>query len=207
MPLIDEAAALGTTSSHLIGGELTRHPDFAIILEYALRAGLRMRVFSNLVRVRDAHWKLLEHPRIDLATSVYSDDPVEHDTITARRGSHAATRAGIVKAPRHGCRVRVSIIDLGAGQRVAQARADTKGLVRRAVGRPGRWGARRSPSPLLVRAVGGPSGLVCGRLCLLYPPFVVRYELSAIRPAVPEDFVDALLQRQPMESFFFTSRY
>ncbi|MFF3359089.1 radical SAM protein [Streptomyces sp. NPDC002917] len=126
--IIDEAAALGTTTVQLIGGEPTQHPDFTELVDHALRLGLHVRVYSNLFRVRDEHWRLFEHPQVSLATSYYSDDPGEHDAITGRRASHTATRANIVEAVRRGVRVKVGIVDMGADQRAEQARAEMLAL-------------------------------------------------------------------------------
>ncbi|MEU5159676.1 radical SAM protein [Streptomyces sp. NPDC020875] len=121
--IIDEAAALGTTALQLIGGEPTLHPDFTQLARHAVEAGLLVRVYSNLVRVREQHWPILQHPNVRVATTIYSDDPAEHDTITGRTGSHAATIGNIAEALRRGLRPTVAVIDLGNGQRVEQARA------------------------------------------------------------------------------------
>ncbi|WP_172388230.1 radical SAM protein [Streptomyces sp. MNP-20] len=126
--IIDEAAALGTTTLQLIGGEPTLHPDFTGLVEHALRVGLRVHVYSNLVHVRAEHWQLFEHPLLSLACSYYSDDTGEHDAITGRCGSHAATRHNIAEAVRRGIPVKVGIVDLGGGQRVEQARAEMQAL-------------------------------------------------------------------------------
>ncbi|MFE7135432.1 radical SAM protein [Streptomyces sp. NPDC057638] len=126
--VITEAAELGATTVQTIGGEPSLSPDFTGLVEHALEAGLRVRVYTNLYRVRAAHWTLYEHPRVDLATSYYSDDAAEHDRITGRPGSHAATRANIAGAVRRGITVKVGIVDLGGGQRVEQARAEMKAL-------------------------------------------------------------------------------
>lgn len=126
--LIDEAAALGVESAQVIGGEPSLHPAFADIVEHALAVGLRVRVYTNLVLVRAAHWRLYEHPRVSLATSYHSDVPGEHDAITGRRGSHAATRGNIGEAVRRGCHVTVGVIDMGGGQRTEHAVADMLAL-------------------------------------------------------------------------------
>ncbi|MFD7712979.1 radical SAM/SPASM domain-containing protein [Streptomyces sp. NPDC059786] len=126
--VIDEAAALGTRTVQFIGGEPTLHPDFAALVGHALDAGLRVRVYSNLYRVRTAHWTLYAHPHVSLATSYYSDDPDEHDAITGRAGSHDATRTNILEAVRRGVPLKVAIVDQGDGQRTEQARAELLGL-------------------------------------------------------------------------------
>ncbi|WP_308217129.1 radical SAM protein [Streptomyces noursei] len=122
--VISEAAALGTETIQLIGGEPTLHPDFAELVNHSLAEGLKVIVYSNLYRVRDAHWPLFERPGVSLATSYYADTDAGHDQVTGRRGSHAATRANIIEAQRRGIHVRVGIVDVLEGQRVAEARAE-----------------------------------------------------------------------------------
>lgn len=126
--VIDEAAQLGVETVQFIGGEPTLHPNFAELLRYALHAGLRAQVYSNLYRVRREHWDLFADPRVTLATSYYSDDPAEHDAVTGRPGSHDSTRANIVEAVRRGIPVKVGIVHLRAGQRTEQARAEMEAL-------------------------------------------------------------------------------
>ncbi|WP_338675858.1 radical SAM protein [Streptomyces sp. SCSIO 30461] len=126
--LIDEAAALGTSTVTFIGGEPTLHPQFALLVEHALRVGLNVRVHSNFYKVRAEHWRLFEDPRVRVATTYHSDTAAEHDAITGRDGSHAATRASIVEAVRRGVRLRVAIVDHGNGQRAQQARAEMEAL-------------------------------------------------------------------------------
>lgn len=65
---------------------------------------------------------------MSLATSYYSDDRDEHEAVTRRRGSHTRTRANIAQAVRRGIPIRVGIIGLGDGQRVAEAEADLRSL-------------------------------------------------------------------------------
>ncbi|MFB7234883.1 radical SAM/SPASM domain-containing protein [Streptomyces sp. NPDC056269] len=126
--LIDEAVALGTSTVQFIGGEPLLHPAFTELVAHALRVGLRVRVHSNFYKVRAEHWLLFEDPRVSVATSYYSDVAAEHDTITGRAGSHAATRAAIVEAARRNVNLRVAIVDHGNGQRAEQARAEIAAL-------------------------------------------------------------------------------
>jgi MoaA/NifB/PqqE/SkfB family radical SAM enzyme len=126
--VIDEAAAIGVEKVQFIGGEPTMYPDFADLVWHALDVGLSVQVYSNLFRVRFEHWALFEHPRVSLATSYYSDEAADHDRVTDRKGSHAATRANIIEALRRGIHVQVGIVDVHDGQRVDQARADLEAL-------------------------------------------------------------------------------
>ncbi|MBB4981082.1 MULTISPECIES: radical SAM protein [Streptomyces] len=126
--IIDEAVSLGTEEIQLIGGEPTLHPGFDRITQYALAAGLRVRVYTNLFRVRDEHWALFRHPGVRLATTYHSTDAEEHDRLTGRTGSHKATRANIIKAVERGIPLRVAILDAGDGERAARARAEMYAL-------------------------------------------------------------------------------
>lgn len=126
--LIDEAAALGTSTVQFIGGEPTLHPAFTELVEHALRVGLSVRVHSNLYVVRAEHWPLFEDPRVSVATTYHSDIAAEHDAITGRDGSHAATRRAIVEAVRRKVRLRVAIVDHGDGQRAEQAHGEMQAL-------------------------------------------------------------------------------
>ena len=126
--IINEAASLGVRSVQLIGGEPTLHPEFTALARHALDAGLRVQVFSNLLRVRAEHWTLFSHPLVSLGTSYYSDDPEEHDAITGRKGSHDSTRANIIEAVRRKIPVKVGIIHMRDGQRSEEARAEMAAL-------------------------------------------------------------------------------
>lgn len=123
--LIDDAAEIGVEQVQFIGGEPTLHPECAALVNYALAAGLRVEVFTNLAHVRSSWWSLFRRPGVSVATSYYSDDAAEHDAVTGQRGSHARTRANIAKAVRLGVRLRASIVDLGV---VDAARRDLESL-------------------------------------------------------------------------------
>ncbi|GAA0835744.1 radical SAM protein [Streptosporangium amethystogenes subsp. fukuiense] len=122
------APAAGIATVQFIGGEPTRHPDFERLLTHALAQALKVQVFSNLYRVTDRLWDLLDHPGVTLATSYYSDDPGEHDRITGRGGSHARTLANIRQAVRRGIPLKVAIVRLSDGQRAEQAYAQMQAL-------------------------------------------------------------------------------
>lgn len=126
--VIDEAAALGTEDIQLIGGEPTLHPAFNTLANRILGHGIRIRVYSNLYRVRLTHWELFKHPVVRLATTYYSSDPPEHDEATGRSGSHDRTRANIIEAVRRGIPIRVAVLDLGHRERAERARDELLSL-------------------------------------------------------------------------------
>jgi MoaA/NifB/PqqE/SkfB family radical SAM enzyme len=125
--VISEAATLRVRMVEFIGGEPTLHPDLGRLIDHALRCGLAVAVFSNLVHVTDALWVSLSRPGVSLATSYYSDAADEHAAITGRR-THARTRANIAEALRRAIPLRVTVIDIHGGQRITQARAELAAL-------------------------------------------------------------------------------
>lgn len=125
--VLHQAVHTGVTMIQLIGGEPTMYHGFTEVLTYALKLGLKVEIYSNLVHVRDNWWPLFQNPGVSLATSYYSDDPAEHDEITGR-DSHRKTRANISKAIELGIRLRVGIVHVNPTQRVREARQDLEAL-------------------------------------------------------------------------------
>ncbi|MEU9523281.1 radical SAM protein [Streptomyces sp. NPDC048224] len=126
--LISEAAAIGVRTVQFIGGEPTLHPEFTALVHRALGVGLNVQVYSNLYRVKLDHWTLFSHPRVSLATSYYSDTAEEHERVTGRKDSHAATRSNIVQALKRGIPLQVGIVEVFDGQRTAEARDELLAL-------------------------------------------------------------------------------
>jgi MoaA/NifB/PqqE/SkfB family radical SAM enzyme len=125
--VIGQATALGVRLVQFIGGEPTLHPALCHLIRYTLNAGVEAEVFSNLVHVTRQQWESFSLPGVRLATSWYSDDPVQHRQVTGRR-THARTRANIAEACHRGIPVRAGIIGVLDGQRIAQARAELQAL-------------------------------------------------------------------------------
>lgn len=115
LTVLDGAAELGVGLVQFIGGEPTLHPAFEQLVRHALARGLAVEVYSNLLHVPARLWEVFALPGVRLATSYYSADVGEHETVTGRRGSHARTRANIAKAARQRIPLRVGLIDTGAG--------------------------------------------------------------------------------------------
>lgn len=122
--VIDQASDLGVRMVQFIGGEPTLHRDLPKFVERALSRHLEVEVFSNLVHVSPRLREVFAQPGVSLAASYYSDSATEHQQITGRRGSHARTRANIAEAVRRSIPLRVGVIDVQDGQRVAQAQAE-----------------------------------------------------------------------------------
>jgi len=126
--VVSQAARLGIPMIQLIGGEPLTSPFLVPLLGYAVGLGRKVEVYSNLYKVPDAVWHHLSHPLVSLATSYYSDFAAEHDTVTHVTGSHARTRANIIKALELGISVRAGIVEILDGQRTGQARAELEAL-------------------------------------------------------------------------------
>ncbi|MDT3397097.1 radical SAM protein [Streptomyces sp. B1866] len=126
--VIIDAAALRIPQIQLIGGEPTLHPAWTDLVELALSLDRTVEVYSNLFHVRPQWWDLFSRKGVTLATSYYSDDPDEHDTITHRPGSFQRTRANIEAALQLGIPLRAGIVHVLECQRTAQARADLRSL-------------------------------------------------------------------------------
>ncbi|WP_327087941.1 radical SAM/SPASM domain-containing protein [Nonomuraea sp. NBC_01738] len=132
--VIDQAVSLGARRAQFIGGEATMHPGFEPLLRHAIGAGLEVEVFSNLTHIRESLWELFSVPGVTLATSYYSDRADRHDAVTARRGSHARTRANIIEAVRRGIPIRAAIVDVLDDQRVDEAREELRAFGVRSIG-------------------------------------------------------------------------
>ncbi|MGF0177236.1 radical SAM protein [Streptomyces sp. Marseille-Q5077] len=125
---LDIMAEAGVLFLQVTGGEPTLHPQFAALVNHALACGLDVQVYSNLYRVRQQHWWLFERAKVSLATSYYSDRAQEHERVTGRQGSHAATRANIVQAVQSRIPLQVGIVEVFEGQRTAAARQELLAL-------------------------------------------------------------------------------
>ncbi|WP_405645382.1 radical SAM protein [Streptomyces uncialis] len=144
---IDQLVELGTDGIQFIGGEPTAYPQLGRLIAHARKRGMEgIEVFSNLLHISAALWDTFKAHGVDLATSYYSDEAIDHDTVTGRTGSHRRTRANIAKALDLGLNLRGGIIRVRQGQRVSQAHQEltTLGLAHigadrtRAFGRAGR---------------------------------------------------------------------
>lgn len=125
--VIDQASDLGASLVQLIGGEPTLHPDLPVLVHHSLDRKLRVEISTNLVRVPHRMWSLFEQPGVRLATSYYSRDAVQHDTITMRR-SHDRTLANIREALRRGVLLRVGVVEMAEHQRADEAVAELREL-------------------------------------------------------------------------------
>ncbi|MET9253734.1 radical SAM protein [Streptomyces sp. NPDC003717] len=157
--VIIDVANLGIPAVQMIGGEPTLAPFLPHYIAQAVDLGLAVEVYSNLAHMRPAVWAALSRPGVTLATSYYSDQPGEHDKITASRGSHTRTRDNIIEAVRRGIPLRAGIVEVQEGQRIQQAEADLRALGVKRIKHDKARPVGRAADP----AAGVPSvGALCG---------------------------------------------
>ncbi|MFE6408542.1 radical SAM protein [Streptomyces sp. NPDC057837] len=126
--VISDIAELNIPAVQFIGGEPTLTPYLPRYIDHALNLGLKVEVYSNLTHIRPALWAAFRKPGVCLATSYYSDQAEEHEQITRGPGSYRRTRDNIAEAVRIGIPLRVGIVEVLEGQRVAQAQEDLQRL-------------------------------------------------------------------------------
>jgi MoaA/NifB/PqqE/SkfB family radical SAM enzyme len=111
--LMVQARQLGCRKIQFIGGEPQLNADFYSLLVKAKEIGFDfIEVFSNLTRLEDNTIGYAAANDIRFATSVYSDDPIEHDTVTNVGSSHARTVANLKKLIAAGIKTRAAIISI-----------------------------------------------------------------------------------------------
>lgn len=121
-----EAASAGVPRVQFTGGEVTMHPDAPTLIDHALKLGLAVEVYSNMVHLNEDWWKLLRREGISLATSYYGVEDA-HNAVT-KRNSHARTRANIVKAVAANIPIRVSVIVSDPSDTGAETRRELQAL-------------------------------------------------------------------------------
>lgn len=156
--VITSARGLGVRAVQFIGGEPTLHPRLPYLVRYALGAGLRADVYSNLVHITPELWELLELPGVSLGTSWYSADPATHAQITGNAGSFWRNRANIAEAVRRGIAVRAGIVEVIAGQDITSACEELRALGVRHISTDRARGVGRA-----ARGVPPSRSQLCGR--------------------------------------------
>lgn len=86
--VIDELADMGCPYLLLTGGEVSLHPAFPDIAEYAAGKGLLVNIYTNGYHLSDRLlWQLIDlHPN-SISFSLYGSEPAVHDLVTGIPGS------------------------------------------------------------------------------------------------------------------------
>ncbi|MEV7908068.1 radical SAM protein, partial [Streptomyces anulatus] len=117
MRMIDEAAEIGVRLVQFIGGEPTGHKALPALIGHALATGVKVEVYSNLVRVSDTMWKIFSQPGVQLATSFCTDDARQHMLITGRN-TLSRTQNNIVAVLERRIPLRVGMVRVLDDQRL-----------------------------------------------------------------------------------------
>jgi MoaA/NifB/PqqE/SkfB family radical SAM enzyme len=72
-------------------------------------------VFTNLTKLNEETLELAVNGKVHFATSVYSDDPAVHDSVTTVRGSHRRTIGNLRRLIDHGVPTRAAVISMDGG--------------------------------------------------------------------------------------------
>jgi MoaA/NifB/PqqE/SkfB family radical SAM enzyme len=121
--VLDEGIQLGCRKVQFIGGEPTLHSYLFELIQHAKDVGYEfIEVFTNGTVLNDAKLKMMKDLGVNLAFSVYANNPELHDKITQGKGSFNKTLGNIRKAVELGIPVRVGIIVInGLNSEVVEA--------------------------------------------------------------------------------------
>jgi MoaA/NifB/PqqE/SkfB family radical SAM enzyme len=136
--VLQDARSLGFRVVQLTGGDPLIAPTFPTALERAKALGFEtVEVYTNGLALRGELFELIRALRPDLAFSLYSYDPAEHDAITRTPGSQARTVQAIRAVVEAGLSVRVNIIALETNRHSVERTAEFLrglGVPREAIG-------------------------------------------------------------------------
>ena len=94
--ILEEARRLNAIHVTFSGGEPLLHKDFNDFLKRCRELDLSVNVLSNLTMLTDDHIsEMVKNPLLSVQTSLYSMDPLAHDSITGLVGSFNKTVDGI----------------------------------------------------------------------------------------------------------------
>ncbi|MFF8276889.1 radical SAM/SPASM domain-containing protein [Streptomyces lateritius] len=111
--VMNQAYDLGCRKLQLIGGEPQLNPEFGRLLRHGVKRGFEfVEVFSNLTMLDEETITFSSENGVRFATSVYSDEPDTHDTVTTVRGSHRRTVENLRRLVQRGVRTRAAVIDV-----------------------------------------------------------------------------------------------
>ena len=109
--LLAQAAAVGTFTLVLTGGEVFCRPDLPAILERALELRFATKVYTNATLIDEGAAQMLRETGVhQVHVSIYSADAAVHDSITGVSGSLAASLAAIERLRRRSIRVMLKCV-------------------------------------------------------------------------------------------------
>lgn len=107
--IIDQFAEMGGIHVSLSGGEVFLHKDIIKIIQYCREKDMEICILSNLTSLKDEQIPFIKEANISyLQTSLYSMNPIIHDTITTIRGSQEKTKTALEKLIKANIPVQIS---------------------------------------------------------------------------------------------------
>lgn len=107
--VLEEGRKLNIIHVTLSGGEPLMHRDIINFLARCRELDLSVNVLSNLTLLsKDILFEMKKNPLLSVQTSLYSMDPLVHDSITGREGSFKKTLNGILQIRSIGIPVQIS---------------------------------------------------------------------------------------------------
>lgn len=115
LELIKEAYELGCRRCQFIGGEPFLYKDgektVLDLAAYAKELGFDfVEIFTNATLLTDRKISRIKSLGLNIAVSLYSNDPSVHDGITQTPGSHALTIKNLKLLKEHGVKTRVEMV-------------------------------------------------------------------------------------------------
>lgn len=115
--VILESFEVGCRNVQFIGGEVTIHPDLSELIYYADSLGyLFIEVYTNGTNLNSKLKEVLIDTNVNLAFSIYSDQPIIHDSITKHNGSFQKSVESINWAIKAGLKIRVGVVEMKANE-------------------------------------------------------------------------------------------
>lgn len=106
------AAQLGFRTIQLTGGDPLVARNFSFALQATLASNIsHIEIYTNALRLAGPLFeKIPKDARLSFAVSFYSHDPLQHDRVTRRPGSHKKTLSAIRRIVAAGLRLRCNVI-------------------------------------------------------------------------------------------------
>ena len=110
--VVDFLKRMGGDRIQLVGGEPLIHSQIETLILYAADRFSFVEIFTNGTLLTDSLLDIIQAHHIALALSVYSDNPLLHDSVTQIKGSYALTYKHIRQALSRGIQVRIASVEM-----------------------------------------------------------------------------------------------
>lgn len=108
--VVSELKKIGVDKIQFIGGEPLLHKDLRRMITYCRSHFSFLEVFTNGTLI-DKNWSdIFKKYNVNVAVSVYSYDPANHEKVTRSAGSHAKTKRGLGLLKERGVPYRIACI-------------------------------------------------------------------------------------------------